>query len=250
MSEYVSEVIILGTGSAYPDERNKTSYALKCADKYYLLDCGAPAGYLKHLQILTKINAIFISHLHIDHTLYLFDYLQSMKLLKRRENLIFYGPDNLSEFLFKTLPYLFMYPENLPYDLYVKLYSDLPFKWMKTVANGHLKKEKYRQAIKDGYPLSSGAKNTANTNFFGDAETQDVDFIIAGPLDGYSSGSVVSTLPEATTQANNLIAICEARKDCMAVISPRKADCVNNSGSEATDVITFAETLTSSSYAR
>ena len=101
----------------------------------------------------------------------------------------------------------------------------------------------------DGYPLSSGAKNTANTNFFGDAETQDVDFIIAGPMDGYSSGSVVSTLAEATTQANNLIALCEARKDCMAVISPRKADCVNNSGSESTDVITFAESLTSSSYA-
>lgn len=101
----------------------------------------------------------------------------------------------------------------------------------------------------DGYPLSSGAKNTANTTYFGDAETQDVDFIIAGPLDGYASGSVVSTLAEATTQANNLIALCEARKDCMAVISPRKADCVNNSGSESSSIIAFAETLTSSSYA-
>ena len=101
----------------------------------------------------------------------------------------------------------------------------------------------------DGYPLSSGAKNTANTEHFGDAETQDVDFLIAGPLDGYASGSVISTLAEATTQANNLIALCEARKDCMAIISPRKADCVNNSGSEATDIITFAESLTSSSYA-
>ena len=101
----------------------------------------------------------------------------------------------------------------------------------------------------DGYPLSSGAKNTANTTYFGDAETQDVDFIIAGPLDGYASGSVVSTLAEATTQANNLIALCEARKDCMAIISPRKADCVNNSGSEATSIVAFAETLSSSSYA-
>ena len=101
----------------------------------------------------------------------------------------------------------------------------------------------------DGYPLSSGAKNTANTNFYGDAETQDVDFIIAGPLDGYASGSVVSTLAEATTQANNLIALCEARKDCMAIISPRKADCVNNAGSEQTSIVALAETLSSSSYA-
>ena len=101
----------------------------------------------------------------------------------------------------------------------------------------------------DGYPMSSGAKNTAITNYFGDAETQDVDFIIAGPLDGYASGAVVSTLAEATTQANALIAVCEARKDCMAVISPRKADCVNNSGSESTSIVALAETLSSSSYA-
>ena len=37
----------------------------------------------------------------------------------------------------------------------------------------------------DGYRLTSGAKNTANTNFFGDAETQDVDFIIQVPLSGH-----------------------------------------------------------------
>ena len=60
--------------------------------------------------------------------------------------------------------------------------------------------------------LTSGAKNTANTNFFGDAETQDVDFIIAGPLSGASAGNEVTTLAEATTQANNLIAFVKQEK--------------------------------------
>ena len=100
----------------------------------------------------------------------------------------------------------------------------------------------------DGYPLSAGAKFSAYSGFFGDAETQDVDFMISGPLSGYSSGAAVNTLVEATTQANNLIQICEARKDCMAVISPRKSDCVNNSGLEASSIEAFANTLTSSSY--
>ena len=45
-----------------------------------------------------------------------------------------------------------------------------------------------------------------------------------------------------------MIAIAEARKDCVAVISPRKEDCVNNATSSAS-IISFAETLTSSSYA-
>jgi len=45
----------------------------------------------------------------------------------------------------------------------------------------------------------------------------------------------------------NLMA--EVRKDMVAVLSPEKADVVNNSGSEATAIKTFRETLPSSSYA-
>ena len=102
----------------------------------------------------------------------------------------------------------------------------------------------------DGYSLTSGQKKAGIETYLGDAETQDVDFLISGPLDGDDgSGNEVTTLAEATTQANNLIAICEARKDCMAIISPRKQDCVNNSGSESTSIVALADTLSSSSYA-
>ena len=102
----------------------------------------------------------------------------------------------------------------------------------------------------DGYCLTSGQKKSGIETYLGDAETQDVDFLISGPLNGDDgSGNEVTTLAEATTQANNLIAICEARKDCMAIISPRKQDCVNNSGSESTSIIALADTLSSSSYA-
>jgi hypothetical protein len=102
----------------------------------------------------------------------------------------------------------------------------------------------------DGYCLTSGQKKAGIETYLGDAETQDVDFLISGPLNGDDgSGNDVITLAEATTQANNLIAICEARKDCMAIISPRKQDCVNNSGSESTSIVALADTLSSSSYA-
>ena len=102
----------------------------------------------------------------------------------------------------------------------------------------------------DGYSLTSGQKKTGYSTYLGDAETQDVDFLISGPLNGDDgSGNDVTTLAEATTQANNLIAICEARKDCMAIISPRKQDCVNNSGSESASIVALADTLSSSSYA-
>ena len=102
----------------------------------------------------------------------------------------------------------------------------------------------------DGYCLTSGQKKAGIETYLGDAETQDVDFLISGPLDGDDgSGNDVTTLAEATTQANNLISIANARKDCMAIISPRKQDCVNNDGSESTSIIALADTLSSSSYA-
>lgn len=54
---------------------------------------------------------------------------------------------------------------------------------------------------------------------------------------------------KSTTLANYIIDnICEIRKDCIAFISPEKANVVNNSGNEVTDIIAFRNNLSSSSY--
>jgi hypothetical protein len=75
--------------------------------------------------------------------------------------------------------------------------------------------------------------------FFADAETLDVNLIIGGEAPAGVDG---------VTHANNMIALAEGRKDCVVFISPRIADTVNNA-TAATDVITWADQLTSSSYA-
>ena len=74
---------------------------------------------------------------------------------------------------------------------------------------------------------------------FSDAETLDVNLIISGEAPAGADG---------VTHANNMIALAEGRKDCVVFISPRIADTVNNS-TAAADVITWADQLTSSSYA-
>lgn len=76
-------------------------------------------------------------------------------------------------------------------------------------------------------------------NKFANPEEVDVSLILA------SSGN--STL--AIHLINN---IAEVRKDCLAVISPRRADVVNNAGyagAEVDDIVTFRNLLPSSSYA-
>ena len=63
----------------------------------------------------------------------------------------------------------------------------------------------------------------------------------------------ISLLPlgvaSATIVNYAITSIAEARKDVIVFASPELADVVNNAGSEATDVVTFRESLTSSSYA-
>ena len=91
-----------------------------------------------------------------------------------------------------------------------------------------------------------------------DASTFDVNILIAPPLNAAIAGSSA----DAVVVANDLIAICEARKDCVACISPPISFTVNpganssvtlvGGGTAATTrpalVKAFADYLTSSSY--
>lgn len=96
-------------------------------------------------------------------------------------------------------------------------------------------------------PLSGGTDDNSPTigelttayDLFGDAETLDVNLIIGGESPAGADG---------VTHANNMIALAEGRKDCVVFVSPRVADTVNNA-TASTAVITWANLLTSSSYA-
>jgi len=104
------------------------------------------------------------------------------------------------------------------------------------------------------FSLSGGADGAAldvgdiDTGFqvFNDAETIDVNLLIGAPTLGSSSA-----LTDATAQSNNLIAIAENRKDVVAFVSPPVSltTTVTSTDTAKTNVLSFADTLTSSSYA-
>ena len=93
----------------------------------------------------------------------------------------------------------------------------------------------------DDYAVTVGELGLAY-DFFADAETVDVNLIMAGTSPAGADG---------TTHATNLIDLVEARKDCVTFISPRRADVVNIASSitQGTNVKTFFDGLSSSSYA-
>ncbi len=92
-------------------------------------------------------------------------------------------------------------------------------------------------------PLSGGATGSAPSDgdiirgydLFADPEEVDISLLLTGPAS------------EAVALA--VIGICDDRRDCIAFVSPEKADVINNSGDETNDVIDFRNQLPSTSYA-
>ena len=78
-------------------------------------------------------------------------------------------------------------------------------------------------------------------DLFASAEDVDISLVLTGRSSGGTNGEQA---------ANYLIDnIAESRKDCVVFASPQKADVVNNLGSEADDIVTFRNSVRSSTFA-
>lgn len=96
------EVTILGSSSATPIfNRNPTSQLLNCNEKFYLIDCaeGTQQQLIKFGLKASKIDFIFISHLHGDHYFGLIGLLSSLHLNGRIKPLHIFCPKALQEIL-------------------------------------------------------------------------------------------------------------------------------------------------------
>ncbi len=93
---------ILGNNSAIPAfGRNPTAQVLQSQDEYFLIDCGegTQLQMAKYKIRRSKINHIFISHLHGDHYFGLIGLITSMSLLHRTQGLHIYGPAPLEHII-------------------------------------------------------------------------------------------------------------------------------------------------------
>ena len=99
------EVTILGSGSAAPTSNtNPSAQLLKMAERFFLIDCGeGTQQQLRRVKArFSRVNHIFISHLHGDHFFGLFGLLSSFHLLNRNNDLHLYGPPALERILETT----------------------------------------------------------------------------------------------------------------------------------------------------
>jgi phage tail sheath protein FI len=81
----------------------------------------------------------------------------------------------------------------------------------------------------------SDAEKILGYDLFADSDIQDISLLIAGEA--------------SATVATHLIGIAESRADLVVCLSPLRADVVENVGQELNDIITYRDSLSSSSYA-
>jgi len=115
---------ILANNSAIPAfDRPPTAQALTVADQVFLIDCGEGT----QMQIVrykirgSRINHIFISHLHGDHYFGLIGLITSMGLSGRSVPLHIYGPSILKKVINVHLEAA---STNLPFQMYFHAHPD------------------------------------------------------------------------------------------------------------------------------
>ena len=93
---------ILGNNSALPAwDRNPTAQILQSLEECYLIDCGegTQTQMAKYKIRRSRLNHIFISHLHGDHYFGLISLLTSMSLLGRTQPLHLHAPAALEQII-------------------------------------------------------------------------------------------------------------------------------------------------------
>lgn len=96
------EVAILGSMAAFPDRGKLTSAQIvQFHNQYILVDCGegTQINIARYGVPLSRITAIFISHLHGDHLFGLPGLLSSFQHHQRTRSLTIYGPVGLKIYL-------------------------------------------------------------------------------------------------------------------------------------------------------
>ena len=102
------KLTILGCYAATPRTiTNPTAQVLEIKNRMFLIDCGegTQVQLRKNKIKFSKINHIFISHLHGDHFFGLVGLISTFTLLNRESDLHVYGPRGIKEIILLQLRY-------------------------------------------------------------------------------------------------------------------------------------------------
>ncbi|MEM2133786.1 MAG: ribonuclease Z [Candidatus Jordarchaeaceae archaeon] len=96
------KIVLLGTSGGMPTaDRNLPAIAVKINREIILFDCaeGTQRQMEKANLSVSRINKIFITHLHGDHIMGIPGILQTLSLMNREKPLYIFGPKGIADFV-------------------------------------------------------------------------------------------------------------------------------------------------------
>lgn len=111
------EVHILGCGSALPTTKHfASSQVVNIREKLFMIDCGegAQLQLRKSRLKFSRLNHIFISHLHGDHCFGLMGLISTFSMLGRTADLHIHAPKELEKLL---IPHLNFFCKGMEYNV-------------------------------------------------------------------------------------------------------------------------------------
>ncbi|NND06115.1 MAG: ribonuclease Z [Saprospiraceae bacterium] len=133
------KLLVLGVNAAVPMKgRHPSAQLLDVGNELILIDCGEGTQLRMcecHVR-RSRINHVFISHLHGDHIYGLPGLITSYNLGRREEPLFIYGPFGINDFIHKTLDATQI---SLHFDLHVLEHNSMATSTICTLPNLHVK---------------------------------------------------------------------------------------------------------------
>ena len=111
------DINILGCGSALPTTRHlATSQVVDLRDKLYMIDCGEGSQLqMRRMHIkFSRLNHVFISHMHGDHCFGLPGLISTLGLLGRIGELVIHAPKEIEDYM---RPVLNTFCKGMPYEV-------------------------------------------------------------------------------------------------------------------------------------
>lgn len=112
------QLTILGSSSALPTaNRYPTAQALNVLGRFFLIDCGegTQTQMRKYKIGFSRVNHIFITHIHGDHIFGLIGLISTFVLLGRKHDLHIYSHSDLQKYTATQLS--FLYPGEVPFRI-------------------------------------------------------------------------------------------------------------------------------------
>ena len=220
-------VTILGCHSATPRvNAHPTAQYLEINNRHFLIDCGegTQRQMRKHKVGFSKINHIFISHLHGDHFFGLIGLISTFGILNREKELHIFGPKGIKEVTMLQLKVSKSYSKfDIIFHELTSKKSELIFEDDKVsvttiplnhrvYTNGYLFKEKQKQK----------KLNIENVRQYPEIETCDYHHIKAGKDYVLESGEIISnselTIESSPTKSYAFCSDTEYKPDIIPII--------------------------------